>query len=106
MKTAFSVGIFIFFIFFLFAFSFYMGSYLILNKFANSVKISTKNTRFIIQTVELEESSDFMQPPLDLSVYTGGDMIAIFFAVCFGVFSIGFTLPNFKAIIDGKAAGY
>jgi hypothetical protein len=33
-------------------------------------------------------------------------MLACFLGVVFGVFSLGFTLPNFKSIVDGKAAGY
>lgn len=33
-------------------------------------------------------------------------MLAVFFGVVFGVFSLGFTIPNFKAIVDGTTAGY
>ena len=44
--------------------------------------------------------------PLDESKYTGGDMLAVFFGVVFGVLSLGFTVPNFKAIVDGTTAGY
>lgn len=33
-------------------------------------------------------------------------MLTIFFGVMFGVFSLGFTIPNFKAIVDGTAAGF
>jgi hypothetical protein len=42
----------------------------------------------------------------DESKYTGGDVMACFFGVVFGVFSLSFTIPNFKSITDGKCAGY
>jgi hypothetical protein len=29
-----------------------------------------------------------------------------FLGILFGIFSISFTLPNFKSIQDGKCAGY
>jgi len=32
---------------------------------------------------------------LDENLYTGGDMLACFLGVLFGVFSLAFTLPNF-----------
>lgn len=43
---------------------------------------------------------------LDESKYTGGDMLACFLGVLFGVFSLAFTLPNFQQIVDGKSSGY
>jgi ABC-type multidrug transport system fused ATPase/permease subunit len=43
---------------------------------------------------------------LDESKYTGGDMLACFLGVLFGVFSLAFTLPNFQQIVDGKSSGW
>lgn len=100
LKTALTVGTFLLCMFSLFAFSFYWGTYLVLNDFPNEIKISTKGTYF---TVGKPDKGDLM---IDQSKYTGGDMLAVFFGVVFGVFSLATTIPNFKAIIDGKIAGY
>lgn len=53
LKTAVAVGVFLFFVFAMFAFSFYVGSYLIINKFSNSFKITSKGKSFAIQTMEV-----------------------------------------------------
>lgn len=37
--------------------------------------------------------------------YTAGDVIACFFGVVFGIFSLGQITPNVKAVAEGKAAG-
>ena len=37
--------------------------------------------------------------------YTSGDIIACFFGIVFGVFSLGMTTPNLKAITEGRVAG-
>jgi ATP-binding cassette subfamily B (MDR/TAP) protein 1 len=38
-------------------------------------------------------------------VYTSGDILACFFGVVFGVFSLGMATPNIKAITEGRVAG-
>ena len=37
--------------------------------------------------------------------YSNGDILACFFGVVFGVFSLGMGTPNIKAITEGKVAG-
>ena len=37
--------------------------------------------------------------------YKSGDIIACFFGVIFGLFSIGLATPNIKAVNEGKTAG-
>ena len=37
--------------------------------------------------------------------YTSGEVITIFFAVIFGIFSLGMAAPNLRAIGEGLAAG-
>ena len=54
-KTALAVGIFLFSVFGLFAYSFYCGSVLVIKKFPNSIKITTKTGTFKIQ----HEKSEF-----------------------------------------------
>ena len=38
--------------------------------------------------------------------YTGGDVMATFFGIIFGMFSLGMMGPNMKVISEGKAAAY
>jgi len=38
--------------------------------------------------------------------YTGGDVIAVFFAVIMGAFALGQASPSFEAIAKGTGAGY
>jgi len=35
-------------------------------------------------------------------VYTGGDVLIVYFGVLFGLFALGIGAPNIKAINDGK----
>jgi ATP-binding cassette, subfamily B (MDR/TAP), member 1 len=42
--------------------------------------------------------------PLTDKVYTSGDVLACFFGVIFGMFSLGMITPNLKAVAEGKAA--
>ena len=37
--------------------------------------------------------------------YTAGDILACFFGVLFGIFSLGMASPNIKAITEGLVAG-
>ena len=36
--------------------------------------------------------------------YTGGDIVAIFFGIIFGAFSLGIAAPNFKSVTKGRQA--
>lgn len=36
--------------------------------------------------------------------YTGGDIVAVFFGIIFGAFSLGIAAPNFKALTKGRQA--
>jgi hypothetical protein len=47
-KTAIAVGMFLFCVFGLFAYSFYCGSVLVIKKFPNNIKITTKSGKFEI----------------------------------------------------------
>jgi ATP-binding cassette subfamily B (MDR/TAP) protein 1 len=37
--------------------------------------------------------------------YTSGDIMACFLGVVYGIFALGMSTPNFKAISEGKIAG-
>lgn len=50
--------------------------------------------------------SPYPSKGVDVTKYTGGDIFSCFFGVLFGIFSLAFTIPNFKYIVDGTAAGY
>lgn len=78
MKTAFAIAGFFFVMFGYYAYAFYTGSFLI-----------TKQT----------ENTQSGKP------YTSGDILACFFGIVFGVFSLGTATPNMKAITEGKVAG-
>ena len=39
-------------------------------------------------------------------VYSGGDVIAVFFGVFFGVFAVGMSVPSIKALNEGLVAGH
>ena len=117
---------FLFCVFGLFAYSFYCGSVLVIKKFPNNIKITTKSGKFEIHHekdqfdeviyVEPDHLNDCKEDcpgmefddkvNLDESKYTGGDMLACFLGVLFGVFSLAFTLPNFQQIVDGKSSGW
>ena len=70
-KSGIAIGGFFFAMFSYFAYSFYFGTYLIINDFINS------NTG--------EE-------------YTSGDVLTCFFGVVFGIFILGMSTPNLRAI--------
>jgi ATP-binding cassette subfamily B (MDR/TAP) protein 1 len=78
MKTALAIAGFFFVMFAYYAYAFYTGSWLI--------------TKQVINTNNGE-------------VYTSGDIMACFFGVVFGVFSLGMATPNIKAITEGRVAG-
>ena len=95
----------LFTVFGLFAFSFYVGTVLVVNEYSNSVRIVSQNQRFEIVRYDEHKFNDKLNHDetkllknIDLSKYTGGDVFGCFLGVLFGIFSISFTLPNFKAI--------
>ena len=61
-----------------YAYSFYIGSYFLSNQWTN------------VNSGEL---------------YTGGDIMACFLGIIYGVFSLGLAVPNFQSIAEGKLAG-
>jgi hypothetical protein len=65
-------------IFATYAYSFYMGSIWIREKFPNHTYGR---------------------------IYTAGDILSCFFGVVFGMFSLGMATPNLKAVAEGKVAG-
>jgi ATP-binding cassette, subfamily B (MDR/TAP), member 1 len=77
-KSALTIGGFFFAMFSYYAYAFYTGSYLVTEHVINS------------RTHE---------------IYNGGDIIACFFGIVFGVFSLGAATPNIKAITEGTVAG-
>jgi len=101
---------FLFCVFSIFAMTFYAGSILVIRKFPNTVKISSKDARISIQTLQIDPENFIGSPyptrAVDESKYTGGDILACFFGVMFGIFSLAFTLPNFNYIVEGTAAGF
>lgn len=78
VSTSISIGLFIFGMFGYYAYAFYVGSILVLDGIENS------NTG---------------------KPYNGGDIMACFFGVVFGVFAIGMATPNIKAVVEGQVAG-
>ena len=66
-------------IFFVFGYAYYMGSIWIEKKFNN--------------------------PLNETGVYTAGDILASFFGVIFGMFSLGMAHPAMKAVAEGRVAG-
>ena len=38
-------------------------------------------------------------------LYTSGDILACFFGILFGVFSLGMAGPNIKCVTEGRIAG-
>jgi len=51
---------------------------------------------FIIEEIKDTASSD---------PYTSGDVMACFFGIIFGFFSLGMAAPNIKAVTEGQVAG-
>lgn len=79
-KGAFGMAFFFFVIFAYYAYAFYTGSWLMQEKVRNT---SYRDGHF----------------------YDAGDILACFFGVVFGVFSLGAMTPNLKAISEGRVAG-
>lgn len=120
-KVALAVGLLLFIVFGLFAFSFYAGSVLVVREIDNTLKVTTTNEDLeitapvsVTQMMLPNDPTQILSPAppsmsamhLDQDKYTGGDMLACFFGVVFGVFALSFTMPHFKAIEDGKSAAY
>jgi ATP-binding cassette subfamily B (MDR/TAP) protein 1 len=78
MKSAIAISGFFFSMFGYYGYSFYTGSWLVTEKVINS------------RTNE---------------PYNAGDIMACFFGVVFGVFSLGMAIPNLKAVTEGRVAG-
>lgn len=78
MKSALAIAGFFFVMFGYYGYAFYTGSWLI-----------TKNVT----------NSRTDKP------YDAGDIMACFFGIVFGVFSLGMATPNIKAITEGRVAG-
>jgi len=75
----------------MFSFTFWVGSIFVIKKFPNQLKFDL-----------LDRSNE----NLDVTNYTGGDVLGCFLGVLFGVFSLSFSFTNIKQIADGTAAGY
>ena len=43
--------------------------------------------------------------PVNDGPYTSGDILASFFGIIFGMFSLGMAHPNIKAVAEGRVAG-
>lgn len=57
-KSSFSVGFLLFTVFGLFAFSFYVGTVLVINEYSNSVRIVSQNQRFEIVRYDEHKFND------------------------------------------------
>ena len=75
--SAVATGYFLFAIFFSYSYSFFFGCIWVHNDFHNDT---------------------YHRP------YSAGDVLATFFGIIFGLFSLGIASPNFQAIAEGKAA--
>ncbi|CDW84334.1 abc transporter [Stylonychia lemnae] len=78
MKSALAIAGFFFAMFGYYGYAFYTGSWLVTEKVTNS---------------RTHDS------------YNAGDIMACFFGVVFGVFSLGMATPNIKAVTEGRVAG-
>jgi len=78
IKAGFAFGFFMSIIFLCYAFSFYIGHVFIVKEYRDK-----KGERS----------------------YTSGDVIACFFGIIFGFFSLGMAAPNIKAVTEGQVAG-
>lgn len=78
MKSAIAIAGFFFVMFGYYGYAFYTGSWLVTDKVVNT------------RTDE---------------PYNAGDIMACFFGIVFGVFSLGMATPNIKAVTEGRVAG-
>ncbi len=78
MKSSLAIAGFFFVMFGYYGYTFYTGSWLV-----------TKNV----------ENTRTGEP------YNAGDIMACFFGVMFGIFSLGMATPNIKAITEGRVSG-
>jgi ATP-binding cassette subfamily B (MDR/TAP) protein 1 len=76
--VAFAIGFTIFGMLGYYAYAFYVGSILVLDQVENTTSHEA---------------------------YSGGDIIACFFGIVFGLFSISMATPNIKAVVEGQLAG-
>lgn len=77
-KAGFAFGFFMCIIFLSYAFAFYVGLI------------------FIVEEVKDSSRED---------PYSSGDVLACFFGIIFGFFSLGMAAPNIKAVTEGQVAG-
>jgi ATP-binding cassette subfamily B (MDR/TAP) protein 1 len=79
------------------------------NQFGNSIGTAVFiSSILVLYTYALFIGSIFINQrlinPVTDKVFTSGDVLACFFGVIFGMFSLGMITPNLKAVAEGKAA--